>query len=387
MEQETKRRDSPVSSVWTEPTSGTQTEEELVVHLPPQSPRREQGDARDLSFLRLRASSVDLIVTSPPYWQRRDYGHDDQLGQEETPEEYVKTLVRALGNWARLLRPHASVFLNIGDTYMDGFLVGIPALFEVAVRKAGWNIVNHISWTKSIGMPERRPYRLASRHEPVYHLTRAKTAKDVFFDLFALAHDLGQSANPGDTWEMSWPDDVWALHPARSRSEHLAPFPPELARRAILLACPERICSACQRPHSRRLEPSASLDPSRPQAIRAMELAATHGLTDLHFAAIRAVGISDAGKGKRLQNNQNSDKVRELASYAKEKLRGYFREFTFAPKRHVGWQVCGCGVPTVPGTVLDPFMGSGTTLLVAESLGRTAVGVDLIASEEPKTVY
>jgi hypothetical protein len=111
-----------------------------------------------------------------------------------------------------------------------------------------------------------------------------------------------------------------------------------------------------------------------------MRLAKEHGLTEEHFAAIRAVGISDAGKGKQLQNGagRNSSRVKELASYAKEKLGGYFREFTFAPKRHIGWECCGCEAPTVPGTVLDPFMGSGTTLRVAETLGRNVIGVDLV---------
>lgn len=376
MEQEAKNRGS----------SGFSALEDAVDHLPAQPPRRECGDARDLSFLDLGDNSVDLILTSPPYWRRRDYGHGDQLGQETTAELFVEALLAALSNWARLLRPHGSVFLNIGDTYVDGFLVGVPALFEVAVRRAGWNVVNHVSWTKSIGIPERRPYRLASRHEPVYHLTRSKKATDIFFDLFALAQDLGQSANPGDTWEVAWPADVWALHPARSRSDHLAPFPPELARRAILLACPERICTRCGRPHTRRLAPSTDLDPSRPQAVRAMQLAEEHGLTEEHFAAIRAVGISDAGKGKRLQDGRNTARVKELASYAKEKLGGYFREFTFAPKRHVGWNACGCGMPTIPGTVLDPFTGSGTTLLVAASLGRNAVGLDLIPTGVLKSV-
>lgn len=53
--------------------------------------RRHQGDAHDLSFLEER--SVDLVVTSPPYWQRRDYGHPDQLGQERTPEAYVEAKI------------------------------------------------------------------------------------------------------------------------------------------------------------------------------------------------------------------------------------------------------------------------------------------------------
>lgn len=348
------------------------------LHRPALQPKLHQGDARDLSFL--GDDSTDLIVTSPPYWRRRDYGHKDQLGQEAKPEEYIKALIGILDGWTRLLRPHGSVFLNIGDTYRNGFLVGIPAMFEVSARQAGWNVANHISWTKEIGMPEPRPYRLASRHEPVYHLTRADKASGYHFDIHALAQDLGRSANPGNAWH---------LHPARSQSDHLAPFPPELARRAILLACPEMVCTACHSPHVRRLEPTKDLDRGRPQAVRAMELFREHKLTDAHFAAIRAVGISDAGKGKQLQSGagKNAPEVQRLAAQAKDALGGYFREFTFAPKRHVGWARCGCKAPTTPGTVLDPFMGSGTTLLVAEELGRHAIGVDLVVPGDLKKVH
>ena len=94
----------------------------------------------------------------------------------------------------------------------------------------------------------------------------------------------------------------------------------------------------------------------------------------------------DAGKGKTLQKGagRNTPKIIELADEAKRALGGYFREFTFAPKRQVGWEGCRCGVPTRPGTVLDPFMGSGTTLQVAHELGRNAVGVDLLPPNNPE---
>jgi len=132
------------------------------------------------------------------------------------------------------------------------------------------------------------------------------------------------------------------------------------------------------------LKPGKELDPSRQQARRAMEIyEESDVLTEEHLDAIRAVGISDAGKGKELQNGagENSDRVERLAREAKDELGGYFREFTFAPKTHSGWETCECESTAVAGTVLDPFMGSGTTLDVAEEVGRNAIGVDLIIPE------
>ena len=103
------------------------------------------------------------------------------------------------------------------------------------------------------------------------------------------------------------------------------------------------------------------------------------GLTEEHLAAIRAVGISDAGMGKKLQKGagRNDARKQALADEAKAVLGGYFREFTFAPKQHAGWERCDCHVRTRPGCVLDPFSGSNTTLLAAKAFGFSAVGVDL----------
>lgn len=330
-----------------------------------------QGDARHIKGI--GENSIDLVITSPPYWRRRDYGHDSQLGQEPTPSAYISELTQTINLWRPFLRPHASVFINLGDSYKNGFLVGIPAMFELAMRELGWGVVNHIIWAKNSGIPEpKRNRKLVNRHESIFHLT---LGRDYFFNIHALTQYLERSSNPGD---------VWQLHHARSKSKHLAPFPPDLVNYILLLACPTHVCTVCKKPFTPVLSPTSALNPLRPQARRALELYEKSSLTEEHLTAIRAVGISDAGKGKKIQKGagRNAGRTQELASEAKAVLGGYFREFTFAPKHQTGWKTCSCDTSTCPGTVLDPFAGSGTTLQAAKMLGFNSVGVDLIPPTE-----
>lgn len=322
------------------------------------------GDARDTG---LDDNSVDLIVTSPPYWQKRDYGHEDQIGQEPTPQAYVESMMECLDEWKRVLRPTGSVFLNVGDTYYNRSLMGIPGLLEFDAVQRGWLIRNRIIWTKDGGMPEPAKNRLANRHEYVIHLA---LKPNYYYDLVGYSEYMGNGANPGD---------VWHINPERNMGQHLAPYPQELVRRAVMLGCPPQVCTTCGRPRTRVFERTRELDPKRPQAKRAMELAEEHRLTDDHIRAIQATGVSDVGKATKFQNGtgRNSAEVQRLAAEAKAALGGYFREFTFAKKVTTGWTDCGHGTPA-RGVVLDPFMGTGTTLKTATAMGRDAIGVDLV---------
>jgi DNA modification methylase len=364
------------------PENAERVTAEMQVAFPP------QGDARapqNLDFLRedrvfrldihadarsipLPERSVDLVVTSPPYWKKRDYGVDGQIGQEETPKAFVDNLLQALRDWRRVLTPFGSVFLNIGDTYYNKTLAAIPARVEAEASDDGWIVRNRIIWTKDGGMPEPASNRLANRHEYIIHL--ASTHK-YYSDVHGYAERFGNGANPGD---------VWNIPLRRNMGAHLAPFPDDLVERAVLLACPQVVCLRCGKPRRRIVERTADLDPARPQARRAMQLAAEKGLTPEHIAAIQATGISDAGKALKVQNGtgRNSEAVKRLAAEAKLALGGYFREFTFARKRTAGWSDCGCGAPFRPGIVLDPFQGTGTTARVSNALGRSTVGVDLV---------
>jgi hypothetical protein len=216
-------------------------------------------------------------------------------------------------------------------------------------------------------MPEPAQNRLANRHEYVIHLA---PRPGYYYDLFGYSEVFGNGANPGD---------VWQFNPGRHMGDHLAPFPTEIVDRAVRLACPRSVCLECGEPRRRIVQRTSQLDESRPQARRAMQLALEAGLTEEHFGAIQATGISDAGKALIYQTGtgKNSDRVKRLAAEAKAVLGGYFREFTFGRRETAGWTDCGCGGGFTRGVVLDPFMGTGTTLRTAVELGRSAIGVDL----------
>lgn len=275
-----------------------------------------------------------------------------------------------------MLRPSGSVFLNIGDTYWNKSLQGIPSLVENLARKAGWKLRNRIIWIKKGGMPDPAQDRLAGRHEYILHFV----INVYYYDLFGYAEKFSighKGLNSGDVWEIA---------PQRNLGKHLAPFPGEIVERAVLLACPKCVCSACGTPRRRIVKRTTELDASRPQARRALEIAREKNLTPQHIAAIQAAGISDAGKARFVQNgtDRNAASVRKLAAEAKEMLGGYFREFTFAKRKSCGWTDCGCGALFSPGVILDPFIGTGTTLDVAARLGRSAIGIDLDLSQIEK---
>lgn len=332
-----------------------------------------KGNARNLSPLasNFPIQGFDVIVTSPPYWKRRDYEHSEQIGQEKSPEKYIEILSETIDSWRQWMAPHSSAFINLADTHKDGFLVGTPVLLELAMRKLGWSVAHRLIWSKPSSVPTSSTMRLASRHETILHLIppQKKANQPYYFDRFALNNQI-PDAEIGDVWHVS---------PSRGQSGHIAPFPKELVRRILLLSCPEMVCEVCGKPYRRVVGPSEELDSSRVQARRAMQLFEEKNLTEDHLAAIRAVGISDAGMGKKLQkgSGRNSARVQKLADEAKEALGGYFREFTFAPKKHLSWQTCECEGGVRPGWILDPFAGSNTSLIAAKELGFQAIGVDL----------
>lgn len=140
-----------------------------------------QGDALE-ELRKLPDKCCSVCVTSPPYYNARDYGAADQLGTESSPEEYTRKLVEAFREVARVLKDDGTLWLNIGDSYArhieDGGikrkdLIGIPWLLALALRSDGWYLRADIIWNKPNAMPESAKDRPARSHEYVFLLSKA----------------------------------------------------------------------------------------------------------------------------------------------------------------------------------------------------------------------
>lgn len=214
------------------------------------------GDA--LERLRtLEPESVHTCVTSPPYYNLRDYGVDGQIGREDTPEEYISRLVSVFREVRRVLRPDGTLWLNIGDSYATrsgpqppgntrnqcghtakrapaGYkykdMIGIPWMLAFALRSDGWYLRQDIIWAKTRAIPESVRDRCTRSHEYIFLLSKSER---YHFDAAAIREP---AVSDGGTRDKR---DVWMLPTAHFQGAHFAVFPEGLVRPCILAGCPE----------------------------------------------------------------------------------------------------------------------------------------------------
>jgi DNA modification methylase len=244
----------------------------------------------------MESESVNCIVTSPPYWGLRDYGHENQLGLEKTPQEFVAKMVEVFEECRRVLRKDGTCWVNLGDSYTSGNreghgtrignkqetntgaclhevrvampeglkpkdLVGIPWRVAFALQDAGWYLRSDIIWAKPNPMPESVTDRPTKSHEYIFLLTRS--AK-YWYDADAIAEpgqdwgsrdrtfsrhnavafrEIGQTPHGGltngDASGGRNARTVWTIATQPYKEAHFATFPEELPKRCILAGCPE----------------------------------------------------------------------------------------------------------------------------------------------------
>ena len=290
---------------------------------------------------------------------------DNQLGLEPTPEQFIANMVAVFREVRRVLRPDGTLWLNIADTFASkpyepwGIKpkdeCGIPDELVKALRMDGWYRRSTIIWHKPNPMPESVTDRPTKAHEYVFLMT--KNAR-YFYDADAVregytGHDQGTRGEHSGNKYAEIKDissstlkrhdnpagrnrrTVWTIPTRPYSGAHFATFPPALVEPCIKAGTSERgCCSECGSPWERVVEKE-------------------RGHILLYNEKTRG------------QPHHHSDK---------STLREQGGNVTTT-----GWRpTCECGREDVqPCVVFDPFMGSGTTALVARQLGRRAVGTDL----------
>lgn len=131
---------------------------------------------------------LDCVITSPPYWQLRDYGYDGQWGLEPTFQEYLEHLWEMMDEIYRVLKPTGTCWINLGDTYakdngLNKCLMLIPHRFAIGCIDRGWIMRNDIIWAKRNGMPESCTDRFSKKHEYFFFMVKSER---YFFDLDAI---------------------------------------------------------------------------------------------------------------------------------------------------------------------------------------------------------
>ena len=335
----------------------------------------------DAVALPLADDSVDLVITSPPYFALRSYRddgehYDGQIGSEATPQEFLDALWTVTRECVRVLKPSGSLWVNLGDKYAEKSLIGLPWRYAIGcIDDLGLILRAEVVWSKPNSLPESVTDRVRRSHEQWFHFTlepRYFSAIDEIREphlttggitpdearndprYAASSHrniEVRNGTTKGATPKFAGnplgklPGSVWSIPseplqvPDDLGVDHFAAFPQEWPRRLILGWCPAEVCTACGEGRAPVVE--------KRRRLRAQESGVARGPSRMN--------------GRRGRNDEAGypDGIHEAT------ITGY---------------ACACPdttAPSTPGVVLDPFCGTGTVPMVARALRRIGIGVDL----------
>ena len=132
-----------------------------------------QGDCLEL-MKRMPTGCVDMVITSPPYFNLRDYGVNGQIGKEEDFNSYIDSLISVFDEVHRILKEDGSCWVNIDDVYCDQSLLCIPDRFKIRMTERGWICRNEIIWHKPNAMPSSAKTRFNNDYEKMFFFTKKK---------------------------------------------------------------------------------------------------------------------------------------------------------------------------------------------------------------------
>lgn len=228
------------------------------------------GEALEV-LQKLPDAIVQTVVTSPPYYGQRDYCAENQVGTESTIEEYLNRLLDIFDQVKRALKEDGTLWLNIGDKYIDGNLAGLPWRLALSLKERGWILRSDIIWHKPNAMPSSVKNRPTTDHEYIFLF--AKSAK-YYYDADSIREphvtfsdkskmkggrnhlgkqggtpEQGKNSGNGNLHRGRWDQafhpkgrnkrTVWEVPLSKFRESHFAVFPEKLIEPCILAGCPE----------------------------------------------------------------------------------------------------------------------------------------------------
>ena len=214
---------------------------------------------------------VQTIITSPPYYDQRDYHTDEQIGNEKSPEQYINRLIEVFDQAKRVLKEDGTLWLNLGDKYIDGNLAGLPWKLALSLKERGWILRSDIIWYKPNAMPSSVKNRPTTDHEYIFLF--AKSSK-YYYDADSIREphvtfsekskmkggrnhlgkaggtpELGKNGGNSNLHKGRWDQafhpkgrnkrTVWEVPLSKFRDAHFAVFPEQLIEPCILSGSPE----------------------------------------------------------------------------------------------------------------------------------------------------
>lgn len=250
-------------------------------------------------------------ITSPPYFMLRDYGTAEQIGNEETLDDYIAKMVEVMREVRRVLRDDGVLWLNIGDSYngsggaggdynKGGWKEGqprygkkddprfkpkdlmlVPHRLAIALQEDGWYLRQDIVWAKNNPMPEPAKDRCVKAHEYIFLLSKSRhyffdhiaiqepvaDSKRMNFDCGGRTNGINQDRNDNDKRERSMGTvfkvrnkrSVWTVNVRAYAGAHFAVFPPELIESCVLTT-PTKCCAECGQGYERVVKDRALTD-------------------------------------------------------------------------------------------------------------------------------
>ena len=324
--------------------------------------------------------SADLVVTSPPYFRQRSYGGlRGETGQEAAVSDYLDAVKSVFAECVRVVRDTGSIVFNMGDKYSGGDLMLVPYHFAIEAKQIGGvRLVNDITWVKTNPTPRQFARRFVPSTEPFFHFAKSDR---YYYDMGAYDDESGRGGSPAGERGGSPAGERGGGGSAQATLDGAAAGGGRTARGGGHPRAGGRY---------RAIIDASGLSPAEKDAARRALREAAEEVRDGRIASFRmkirgvhspAFGGQDGGRNSQIANNgftvirlHGGPMRRDIVTSSVETLKGIGHPAVY-PERIVRALIALLCPPG--GTVVDPYMGSGTTGAAAVRTGRRYVGIDI----------